>query len=107
MSQTNPSNILAEDDQISGTAIFDPQGRQIGVIQRLHREAESGGRRVYADVAVGGVLGFGARCYVFPWENLSFDPVQHGYRVSQAEMDQIARTDKPYVSPKRLLHGRW
>jgi hypothetical protein len=106
MNETNLSNILVEDGQISGTAIFDPQGRRIGVIERLYREAESG-RLVFADVAVGGHLGFGTRCYVFPWENLFFDPVLHGYRVSQAEMDQIARIDKPYVSPKRLLHGRW
>ncbi|WP_262272522.1 PRC-barrel domain-containing protein [Microvirga yunnanensis] len=106
MNQANHLNTLVGDDQISGTAIFDPQGRRIGVLQRLYREAE-GGRLVYADVAVGGFLGFGMRCYVFPWENLAFDPVLHGYRVSQAEMDQIARIDKPYVSPKRLLHGRW
>jgi hypothetical protein len=86
--------------------IFDPQGWRIGVLQRLYREAESGSVE-YADVAVGGLLGFGMRCYVVPWENLVFDPVLHGYRVSQAEMYQIARIDKPYVSPKRLLHGRW
>jgi PRC-barrel domain protein len=106
MNQANPLNILVGDDQISGTAIFDPQGRRIGVLRRLYREAE-GGHLVYADVAVGGFLGFATRCYVFPWENLAFDPVLHGYRVSQAEMNQIARIDKPYVSPKRLLHGRW
>jgi hypothetical protein len=106
MNQANLSNILVNDDEMSGTATFDPQGRRIGVVQRLYREAESG-RIVFADVAVGGLLGFGTRCYVFPWENLVFDPVLHGYRVSQAEMDQIARIDKPYVSPKRLLHGRW
>jgi hypothetical protein len=106
MNQADLSNILVEDDRISGTAIFDPRGRRIGVIQRLYREAE-GGRLVFADVAVGGLLGFGTRCYVFPWDNLVFDPVLHGYRVSQIEMDQIARIDKPYVSPKRLLHGRW
>jgi hypothetical protein len=98
--------MLVEDDQISGTTVFDPQGRRIGVIQRRYRGAE-GGRFVFADVAVGGLLGFGTCCYVFPWENLAFDPVLGGYRVSQAEMDQIARIDKPYVSPKRLLHGRW
>lgn len=106
MNQASLLNILVGDDQISGTAIFDPQGRRIGVLQRLYQEAE-GGRLIYADVAVGGFLGFGTRCYVFPWENLAFDPVLHGYRVSQAEMNQIARIDKPYVSPKRLLHGRW
>ncbi len=106
MKKANPPSILVGDDQISGTAIFDPQGQRLGTIQRLYRVAE-GGRLIYADVAVGGILGFGTRCYVFPWENLAFDPVLHGYRVSQAEMDQIARIDKPSVSPKRLLHGRW
>ena len=106
MNQANLVNILVGDDQISGTAIFDPQGRRIGVLQRLYREAESG-RLSYADIAVGGFPCFGTRCYVFPWENLTFDPGLHGYRVSQAEMDQIARIDKPYVSLKRLLHGRW
>ncbi len=99
-------NPLVEDDQLSGAAIFDPQGRRIGAIERLYREAV-GGRIVFADVAVGGLLGFGRRCYVFLWGNLVLDPVLHGYSVGQAEMDQIARIDKPYVSPKRLLHSRW
>ncbi|GEO16463.1 PRC-barrel domain-containing protein [Microvirga aerophila] len=106
MNQANLSNIPVEDEEIRGTAILNPLGRQIGVIQRLYREAASG-RIVFADAAVGGFLGFGTRCYVLPWENLVFDPALQGYRVSQAEMDQIARIDKPYVSPKRLLHGRW
>ena len=106
MNQANLSNLLVEDEEIRGTAILDPQGRRIGVIERLYREAASG-RIVFADAAVGGFLGYGTRCYVFPWENLAFDPALKGFRVSQAEMDQIARIDKPYVSPKRLLHGRW
>jgi hypothetical protein len=106
MIQVSQSNILVKDDQLSGTAVFAPQRRRIGVIQRVYRKAASG-HFVFADVAVGGLLGFGTCCYVFPWANLVFDPVLHGYRVSQAEMDQIARIDKPYVSPKRLLHGRW
>jgi hypothetical protein len=106
MNQADLSNILVGDDQSSGAAIFDPRGRRIGMIQRLYREAE-GGRLVFAEVAVGGLLGFSMRCYVFPWENLVFDPVLHGYRVSQAEVEQIACIDKPYVSPKRFLHGRW
>jgi hypothetical protein len=106
MSQANLSNILVEDEEIRGTAILDPQGRRIGTIERLYREAASG-RLVFAEVAVGGLLGFGTRCYVFQWENLVSDPVLHGYRISQAEVDQIARIDKPSVSPKRLLHGRW
>lgn len=106
MYQVHRSNILVADDQISGTVIFDPRGRRIGVIERLYRLAEDG-PLLYADVAVSGLLGFGTRRYVFPWEDLVFDPALHGYRVGQAEMDQIARIDKPYVSPKRLLHGRW
>src|SRR3954467_11797709 len=106
MNQANLSSLLVEDDQIRGTAVFAPQGRRIGVVQRVYREVESG-CLVFADVAVGGVLGFGTRCYVFPWGDLVFDPVLRGCRVSPAEMDQITRIDKPYVSPKRLLHGRW
>jgi len=106
MSQAIPSTILVEDDRISGTPIFDPQGRRIGRLERLYREA-SDGHLVFADVAVGGFFKIGTRCYVFPWENLAFDSALHGYRVSQAEVDQIARIDKPFVSPKRLLHGRW
>jgi hypothetical protein len=48
MNQANLSNILVEDDQISGTAVFAPQGRRIGVVQRVYREAEDG-RLVFAD----------------------------------------------------------
>jgi hypothetical protein len=106
MNQTDSSSTLVEDDQNSGSAVFDPQGRRIGAIKVLYREVSSG-RLTFADVAVGGFLGLGMRCYVFPWEHLVLDPVLNGYRVGQAEIDQITRIDKPYVSPKRLLHGRW
>ena len=58
MIQASRSNILVKDDQLSGTAIFAPQGRRIGVIQRLYREAASG-HFIFANIAVGGLLGFG------------------------------------------------
>ena len=54
-------NTLVEDEEIHGTAILDPQGQRIGTIERLYREAASG-RFVFADAAVGGLLGFGSRC---------------------------------------------
>jgi hypothetical protein len=84
---------------------LDSRDRRIGVLQRLYREAASE-CIVFVDVVVGGLPGLGTRCFVFPWENLVVDPVLHGYRASHAETDQIARIDKPYVSPQRL-HGRW
>jgi hypothetical protein len=103
---TQPAHQLETSSQAAGTAVFNRAGRRIGRIRRLFVEVGSRQPR-FADVAVGGLFSFGGRCYVLPWEDLTFDSTLHGYRVSQAGEDQIGRIDKPYVSPKRLLHGRW
>ena len=58
MNHANLSNILVEDEQISGTAILNPLGRRIGAIKRLYREAASG-RIVFADASVG--------CFLAVW----------------------------------------
>ena len=106
MNRAIPLDIPLESDRISGVAALDPAGRRIGAIKRLYLE-EASRHPVFADVVVGGFLGFGACCYLFPWENLVFDPVLNGYYISPTEVDQITCIDTPYGSPRRLLHGRW
>jgi hypothetical protein len=62
---------------------------------------------VYADLACGGMLGFGARRYVIAWDKLHADPALGGFRIDAAEMEELRRGDKPGASSGRLLHGRW
>ncbi|MET0527709.1 MAG: PRC-barrel domain-containing protein [Microvirga sp.] len=75
----SPSRPIVESDRVEGTAVFDPNGVQIGTIKRLLIEKESG-RVVYVDMTFGGFLGVGAHHHTIPWEKLSYDKVLEGYR---------------------------
>ena len=85
--------------------MFDRGGKRLGVVERVFVEQASG-LVVYADVALGGFLGLGARRYTIPWEKLTSDPSRGGFRAEITD-DQIARPNRPVISAGRLLHGRW
>lgn len=75
---------VIESDRVEGTAVFGPDGRQIGTIKRLMIEKVSG-KVLYVDVTFGGFLGLGTRHHTIPWEKLSYDTGLHGYRTDITE----------------------
>ena len=89
MAQTDaPSEMtdkpLIESDRVEGTAVYDPDGKQIGTIKRLLIEKVSG-RVVYADMVFGGFLGLGEHHHTIPWAKLSYDTSLGGYRTDITE----------------------
>ena len=76
--KTTPKAVV-ESDRVERTAVFDPQGDQIGTIKRLLIEKVSG-RVLYVDVTFGGFLGIGVHHHTIPWEKLTYDRELSGYR---------------------------
>lgn len=79
---------VIESDRVEGTAVYDPQGTQIGTIKRLLIEKASG-RVLYVDVTFGGFLGVGAHHHTIPWDKLSYDTELEGYRTDITEAQVV------------------
>jgi hypothetical protein len=78
------SKPVIESDRVEGTAVFDPNGSQIGTIKRLLIEKVSG-RVLYVDVTFGGFLGIGVHHHTIPWDKLNYDRELPGYRTDVTE----------------------
>ena len=88
------SKPIIESDRVEGTAVFDPNGEQVGTIKRLLIEKVSG-RVVYVDVTFGGFLGMGVHHHTIPWEKLSYDREYGAYRTDITE-EQLERAPSFY-----------
>jgi hypothetical protein len=84
---------VIESDRVEGTAVFDPQGTQIGTIKRLLIEKVSG-RVLSVDVTFGGFLGIGVHHQTVPWDKLSYDKELEGYRTDITEA-QLREASNP------------
>ncbi len=78
--RTNPAGRLIGADQVQGTAIYNPNGDNLGSVEDVMLDKVSG-RIAYAVVGFGGFLGIGNRHYPLPWEKLNYDPRMGGYVV--------------------------
>src|ERR1700751_6393546 len=67
-------------DKVEGTAVYGPDDRKIGSVQRVMIDKISG-KVAYAVVSFGGFLGMGEDYYPMPWANLKYDTRLVGYRV--------------------------
>src|ERR1700733_11734778 len=79
------SSLIAS-DRVTGTAVYDAQGKRIGKVERLVID-KSGGYVIYAVPSFGGFLGIGANHYPIPWQMLDFDEKLDGYRVGITEQE--------------------
>jgi hypothetical protein len=77
--QRSSSKPIIESDRVEGTAVFNPDGTQIGTIKRLMIEKVSG-RVVYVDVTFGGFLGLGVHHRTIPWDKLTYHREFGGYQ---------------------------
>jgi hypothetical protein len=99
------SKPIIESDRVEGTAVFDPEGNQVGTIKRLLIEKVSG-RVLYVDVTFGGFLGIGAHHHTIPWERLAYDRQLAAYSTDVTEEEVRAApafygADQIWPDPKR------
>jgi sporulation protein YlmC with PRC-barrel domain len=66
--------------KVTGTAVTNPAGEDLGRIEDLAIEKVSG-RVVYAILSFGGLLGIGAKHFALPWEALHYGPDRDSYIV--------------------------
>jgi hypothetical protein len=83
-SATAPPDALIASDRIEGTAVFGPNHRRIGRIERLMIDKKTG-QVAYAVLSFGGFLGIGEDHYPLPWATLSYDTALDGYRIDATE----------------------
>jgi hypothetical protein len=79
-------------DKVEGTAVYGPDDRKIGTVQRVMIDKISG-KVAYAVVSFGGFLGMGEDYYPMPWPKLDYDTSLGGYRVDITE-DQLKGAPK-------------
>jgi hypothetical protein len=63
---------LIGSDKVEGTAVYGPDERKIGTVQRVMIDKVSG-KVAYAVVSFGGFLGMGEDYYPMPWANLDYN----------------------------------
>jgi hypothetical protein len=83
---------LIGSDKVEGTAVYGPDDRKIGTVQRVMIDKVSG-KVAYAVVSFGGFLGMGEDYYPMPWPKLDYDTSLGGYRVDITE-DQLKGAPK-------------
>jgi hypothetical protein len=83
---------LIGSDKVEGTAVYGPDDRKIGTVQRVMIDKVSG-KVAYAVVSFGGFLGMGEDYYPMPWANLDYNTSLGGYRVGVTE-DQLKGAPK-------------
>jgi hypothetical protein len=105
---------LIESDRVEGTTVYDPNGNNIGTIERLMIDKVSG-RVAYAVMSFGGFLGLGEEEHTVPWGKLNYDTSLGGYRTDITE-DQLRGAPTFYRDSdydwsdrerERELHDYW
>jgi hypothetical protein len=72
---------LISSDKVGGTAVYNPEGDNLGSIYTLMIDKVSG-KVEYAVMSFGGFLGMGERYHPLPWRTLTYDTSRGGYVVN-------------------------
>jgi hypothetical protein len=67
--------------KVEGTSVYNPQGEDLGHIERVMID-KRGGQVVYAVMSFGGFLGMGKKYHPLPWNLLKYDTTKDGYVVN-------------------------
>ena len=86
---------LISSDRVEGTPVCRPTGEQIGVIQRMMIDKQSG-QVAYAILTFGGFLGFRQEHFPVPWRSLKYDVKRGAYEFEV--IDEQLRT-APFFAP--------
>ena len=82
-------NLIAA-DKVEGTAVYNRDAQNIGVIKTVMLN-KLNGRIAYAVLESGGFLGIGADYYPVPWEALKYNTQLGGYVVAISGFDDAPR----------------
>jgi hypothetical protein len=77
---------LIGSNKVEGTAVYGRDGHRLGSIYNFMVDKLSG-RVEYAVMRYGGTLGLGQRYYPLPWQILTYDTREGGYRIEMTERD--------------------
>src|SRR5262245_12691314 len=75
---------LIGSDKVEGTYVYDAKGENIGSIERVMIDKQSG-QVAYAVLQFGGFLGIGSDYYPIPWQSLTYDTGLGGYHTNITE----------------------
>ena len=75
---THGNHAMVSSSDVNGTEVFSPSGENIGTIDHLMIDKQSG-RVAYAVMGFGGFLGMGEEHHPVPWSKLSYDPSRGGF----------------------------
>jgi sporulation protein YlmC with PRC-barrel domain len=87
MQSTGTQQSLISSDSVQGTTVYSPNGDDIGSIDHVMIDKQSG-QVAYAVMSFGGFLGLGESHYPVPWNALKYDTTLGGYRTDITE-DQL------------------
>jgi hypothetical protein len=77
---------LIASNKVEGTAVYGSDGHRLGSIYNFMVDKRSG-KVEYAVMRYGGMLGMGGRYYPLPWDILTYDTDEGGYRIRMTERD--------------------
>jgi hypothetical protein len=97
--EARESSTLIGSDKVAGTAVYGPDDKEIGTIERVMIEKTSG-RVSYAVLGFGGFLGIGNDHYPLPWNALKYDTRVSGYRIG-------ITADQLNGAPKYAAESSW
>jgi len=84
MMNARETHSLIASDKVEGTAVYRPNGEQIGQIDRVMIDKRSG-KVSFAVMSFGGFLGIGEDYYPLPWSTLTYNERLGGYEVNVTE----------------------
>ncbi|SNY93369.1 PRC-barrel domain-containing protein [Cohaesibacter sp. ES.047] len=85
MAHSENHNLIGS-DRVEGTYVYDKENVEIGHIDKLMLEKQTG-RVAYAVVKFGDVFGLGGDQYPLPWEKLEYDEKLDAYRLDVSRQD--------------------
>ena len=88
MDSVSETSALIPGRKISGTAVYNTDGENIGAIYDVMIDKHSG-KIIYALMSFGGFLGVGKKLHPLPWSVLQSGPASGGYVVhlSKAQLE--------------------
>lgn len=95
---------LIASNKVEGTAVYSPEGENIGTIHNFMVDKLSG-KVSYVVMSFGGFLGIGERYHPLPWDTLTYDEELGGYLVNVTreqleDAPHYARDEDPWQDPE-------